>query len=176
MEAGLRVPVDLIHAVLPSMIERRQGTIISTTLMSAVVQAPYLSAQGAATAALLKFHHHLHGEMSAKGIASYPVHPGLVPSHLHDPQSSFLGQPEYVGQEPGYRDKMMVMAKDMEWCSAGLASGTFLALCADPRAKVLSGLYVNAERDLEEVITKVESDWGEKVREDRLYLLKVDEY
>jgi len=57
-----------------------------------------------------------------------------------------------------------------------LASGTFLALCADPRAKILSGMYINAERDLGEVIEKMEADWGEKVREDRLYLLKVDEY
>ncbi|KAL5319712.1 hypothetical protein ACEPPN_012768 [Leptodophora sp. 'Broadleaf-Isolate-01'] len=176
MEASLRVPIELIHAVLPSMIERRQGTIISTTLMSAVIQAPYLSAHSTGTAALLKFHHHLHSEMSSKGITSFPVHPGLVPSHIHDPSSLFQGQPEHIGQEKEYRDKMTNMASNMEWSSAGLASGTFLALCADPRAKILSGLYVNAERDMEEVIRNMEADWGERVREDRLYLLKVDEY
>ncbi|PVH78625.1 NAD(P)-binding protein [Cadophora sp. DSE1049] len=176
MEAGLRVPLELIHAVLPSMIERGSGIIISTTHIGGIVQAPYISANGTASAALLKFHHHLHSETSKKGIASFPVHPGLIPSHLHDPSSSFVPQPEHVGQEPAFRNRFMDIAKDMEWCSAGLASGTFLALCADPRAKILSGLYVNAERDLGEVIEKMEADWGEKVREDRLYLLKVDEY
>jgi len=176
MEACLRVPLELIHAVLPSMIERGQGTIISTTMLGAVIQAPYLSAHGTAAAALLKFHHHLHSETSSKGIVSFPVHPGLVPSHLHDPNMPFHGQPEYIGQEPEFRSKFVKIAGDMEWSSAGLASGTFLALCADPRAKILSGLYVNAERDLGEVIMKMEADWGEKVREDRLYLLKVDEY
>ncbi|CZT05311.1 hypothetical protein WAI453_005083 [Rhynchosporium graminicola] len=176
MEAGVRVPVDLIHAVLPSMIQRGQGIIISTTMVSAVIQAPYMSAQGTASAALLKFHHQLHSETAKKGIASFPVHPGLVPSHMHDPGNQFQAQPEYIGQEPGFRDRVKAVVTNMEWCSAGLASGTFLALCADPRAKVLSGLYINAERDLEEVIGKVEADWGEGVREERKYILKVDEY
>ncbi|KAL2068219.1 hypothetical protein VTL71DRAFT_16317 [Oculimacula yallundae] len=176
METCLRVPVELIHAVLPSMVERGQGTIISTTMVSAAIQVPYLSAYGTATTALLKFHHHLHEETSKKGIASFPVHPGLVPSHVHDPSGVVHSHPEHVGQEPELRDKILAISRDMEWAASGLASGTFLALCADPRAKILSGLYVNAERDLEEVITNVEADWGQGVRENRKYILKVDEY
>ncbi|PBP24167.1 short-chain dehydrogenase/reductase SDR [Diplocarpon rosae] len=176
MESSVRVPVALIHAVLPSMIERRSGTIISTTLISGVISIPWLSAHGSASAALIKFHHHLHIETAKKGIVSFAVHPGLIPSHLHDPSISSMAQPEYLGQDPELREVTMEIASRMEWCSAGLASGTYLTLCAEPRAKILSGLYVNAERDLEETIQKMEQDWADEVKKDRLYLLKVDEY
>lgn len=176
MESGVRVPIALIHAVLPSMIERRSGIIISTTLQNGIVQIPFMSAQGTAKAALLKFHHHLHLETAKKGILSFAVNPGPIPSHLHDSSVPFLEQQEHLGQDLEYRDTIADLASTMEWSSAGLASGTFLALCAEPRTKILSGLYVNAERDLEEVIGKMEKDWGETVRRERLYVLKVDEY
>lgn len=74
------------------------------------------------------------------------------------------------------QSKMASLASEMEWAAAGLASGTFLALCADERTRVLSGLYVNAERDLEEVVARMEKDKGRKVERDRLYRLKIDEY
>jgi hypothetical protein len=45
---------------------------------------------------------------------------------------------------------------------------------ADPRAKVLSGMYVNAGRDLGEMISWVESDPG-RIERVRLYVWKVDE-
>jgi hypothetical protein len=44
------------------------------------------------------------------------------------------------------------------WC--GLASGAFVALAADPRATVLSGLYVDAGRDLGELIKDAEKGVG----------------
>ncbi|CAL3965814.1 hypothetical protein PZA11_002666 [Diplocarpon coronariae] len=176
MESSVRVPVALIHAVLPSMIGRGSGTIISTTLISGVIEVPWVSAHGSASAALIKFHHQLHVETAKKGILSFAVHPGVIPSHLHDPSISFMEQPEYLGQDPELRKVIMELASRMEWCSAGLASGTFLTLCAEPRAKILSGLYVNAERDLDETIKKMEQDWADEVKTDRLYLLKVDEY
>ncbi|EKD17910.1 uncharacterized protein L3040_004449 [Drepanopeziza brunnea f. sp. 'multigermtubi'] len=176
MESGVRVPVALTHAVLPSMIARGSGIIISTTLIGGVVHIPFMSAQGTAKAALLKFHHHLHLETAKKGILSFAVHPGLIPSHLHDPGISFLERPEHIGQDPEFRQVVADLVREWEWCSAGLASGTFLTLCAEPRARILSGLYVNAERDMEELLTKIEADWGDQVKRERLYHLKVDEY
>jgi hypothetical protein len=64
---------------------------------------------------------------------------------------------------------------EIEWDATGLASGTFVALCADPRAKILSGMFVNSERDLGEMIRAVEQD-PSRVQRERLYALKVDEF
>jgi NAD(P)-dependent dehydrogenase (short-subunit alcohol dehydrogenase family) len=175
-EASVRVPITLIQAVLPSMVQRQTGIIISTVLVTAHLQLPYMSQQGVSKAALLKFHHHLELEMRSKGIMSFAVNVGPVPSHLHDPNLPLAeDDPNHWAKDPQMQASLAEAATDRQWPAAGLASGTFVALCADPRARILSGLYVNAERDLEEVITRMESDWGRKVERDRLYVLKVDE-
>jgi len=174
IEQNLRAPIALIHAVLPSMIARNTGTIISTTTRAGILNYPLVSCHGVAHAALLKFHHHLDLEFRSKGVFSYAVNPGPIPSHIHDPDMAFSEDLFGLSKEPKFQMELASKASEMEWCSAGLASGTFVALCADPRARCLSGLYVNAERDLGEVITEVERDRF-RVERERLYVLKVDE-
>jgi len=73
------------------------------------------------------------------------------------------------------RREMAEQLGAIEWYAVGLASGTFVALAAEERASCLSGLYVNAERDLEEVITEIESGMGMgigRVESERLYVLR----
>jgi hypothetical protein len=41
LELNLRAPADLIRAVLPSMLERNNGTIICTTSRAAIGNLPY---------------------------------------------------------------------------------------------------------------------------------------
>ncbi|CZR59253.1 uncharacterized protein PAC_09145 [Phialocephala subalpina] len=174
-EAALRVPISLMQAVIPSMVERRSGIIISSVLSTAHLQLPYLSQQGVSKAALLKFHHHLELEMRSKGIMSFAVDPGPIPSYIHDPALPIEDDPNHWARDPELQASLADVALQVSWPAAGLASGTFLTLCAEPRARILSGLYVNAERDLEELLTRMESDWGRKVERERLYVLKVDE-
>jgi short-subunit dehydrogenase len=176
VEQNLRAPIALTHAVLPSMIARNTGTIISTTTRPGIIQFPFASCQGVSHSALLKFHHHLDLESRSKGVFSYAVNPGPIPSHIHDPEMAVSGDPFglMMEKEPKFQMELASKASEMEWCSAGLASGTFVALCADPRSRCLSGLYVNAERDLGEVIGEVERDRF-KIERERLYVLKVDE-
>jgi NAD(P)-dependent dehydrogenase (short-subunit alcohol dehydrogenase family) len=175
VEQNLRGPVALTHAVLPSMIARNTGTIISTTAATGILQLPFSSSQGVAHSGLLKFHHILDLEVRSKGVFSYAVNPGPIPSYIHDPQAPFNEDPLGLSTETKFQMEMASKASEFEWASAGLASGTFVALCADPRARVLSGLYVNAERDLEEVIREVEHD-RLRVEQERLYVLKVEEF
>ncbi|RDW70177.1 hypothetical protein BP5796_08574 [Coleophoma crateriformis] len=179
IESCLRVPVAFTHAVLPSMIARSTGIIISTTVVVKPVNIPFMSASGVAKAALIKFHHQMHLENRAKGILSFAVHPGLVPSHMHDPDSPVRLSPEDFLAEPRMRTEVTERVGELEWAAAGLASGTFVALCADERCQVLSGLLINAERDLGEMVAIVEREkaWGGggRVERERLYVLKVDE-
>lgn len=175
VEQNLRGPIALTHAVLPSMIVRQTGVIISTTSLVGIMQFPFASCQGVAHAGLLKFHHHLDLETRSKGVFSYAVNPGPIPSHIHDPNMTVSEDPYGFSKEPGWQMELATKASEMEWASVGLASGTFVALCAEPRARCLSGLYVNAERDLGEMIAEVEHD-RLRVEKDRMYTLKVDEF
>jgi NAD(P)-dependent dehydrogenase (short-subunit alcohol dehydrogenase family) len=175
LELNVRAPIALIHAVLPSMTARQTGIIISTTAAAATLHIPFSSVQGVSKAALLKFHHQLDVEIRPKGIFSYAVHPGLIPAHLHDPDDATKLRPEDYVSEPRMKTEVMDVIPLIQWDAVGLATGTFVALCADERARVLSGKYVNAGSDLGEVIELAERDW-KRIERERLYVLKVDEF
>lgn len=177
VENNLRQPIALIHAVLPSMIARGNGTIITTIFRTGAIQMPFTTSGSTAHSGMIRFHHGLDEEIRPKGIHSYVVHPGLVASYLDDPELS----PQYdklFALEPRIKEEKISLVKETveeQWCGNGLASGTFLALAADPRAKVLSGLYIDAERDLGEFIEEVEKGDASRVTRERLYVIKVDE-
>jgi NAD(P)-dependent dehydrogenase (short-subunit alcohol dehydrogenase family) len=176
LEANLRTPIALIHAVLPHMLARSSGTIISTTFRSGAKHIPFTTSSSVTHSAIIRFHHGLNDEILPKGIYSYVVHPGIIASHLHDPEAKV--DSSHFALEPRIQSEMTSRIEEAMqdgWCGAGLASGTFLALVAEPRAKCLSGLYVDAERDLEEMIVEVEKGAEGRVQREGLYVLKVDE-
>ena len=174
LERNLRAPIALTHAVLSSMTTRGTGIIISTVSTVAALDFPFMSSQGVAKAGLLKFHQQLDVETRSKGILSFAVNPGPIPSHIHDPNMSIFMDPEHFAREQSFQSELTSIASGMDWAAAGLASGTFVALCAEPKAMMLSGLYVEAERDLGELLAEMEKD-PERVKRERLYVLKVDE-
>jgi NAD(P)-dependent dehydrogenase (short-subunit alcohol dehydrogenase family) len=156
------------------MTTRGTGIVISTVSTVAVLDLPFMSSQGVAKAGLLKFHQQLDVETRSKGILSFAVNPGPIPSHIHDPDMSVVMDPEHFAREPSFLSELTSIASGLDWAAAGLASGTFVALCAEPKAGMLSGLYVDAETDLGELLTEMEKDPG-RVKRERLYVLKVDE-
>ncbi|KAH8821730.1 hypothetical protein F5884DRAFT_100790 [Xylogone sp. PMI_703] len=200
----LHVPVALTHAVLPSMIARHSGIIISAVSVAPALNIPFTSAASVARTALLKFHHLLDNELRPKGILSYAVHPGLIPSFMHEPLSqntpSFSARSEAAGFnldegtpdlkkyqqvpprpadfafEPRMKEELTAKMADVEWSSAGLATGTFVALACDPRLAILSGLWINAERDLGVVLSEVERRGREAIDKEKLYVLKIEEF
>jgi len=173
VERNLKTPIALIKAVLPFMISRGQGTIISSTGMS-VVQVPFTSANATANGGLINFHQMLDYEVRPKGVYSYVVHPGIVASYIHDPDGQGIN-PEHFAKEPRMRAELTERIGTLEWSATGLAAGTFVALSADERCKCLSGKYINAENDLGEVITEAELGPMGRIDRERLYILKVDE-
>jgi NAD(P)-dependent dehydrogenase (short-subunit alcohol dehydrogenase family) len=176
LEQNLRTPIALIHAVLPHMIARGNGTIISTAFRSGVFHVPFTTSDSTIHSGIIRFHHGLDDEVRPKGICSYVVHPGLVASHLDDPElpdnrTHYILEPRIIEQKMNAVESIV----EDRWCGAGLASGTFLALAADPKAKVLSGLYLDAERDLGELIEEVEKGDASRVVKEALHVLKVNE-
>jgi len=176
IETHLRTPIALIHAVLPYMLARSSGTIISTTFRTGVKHVPFMTSDSVTQSAIIRFHHGLNEEVLPKGIYSYVVHPGMIASHLHDPDGKV--DSSHFALEPRLESEMTSQIEGAMrdgWCGAGLASGTFLCLAAEPRARCLSGLYIDAERDLGEMIEEVEKGPAGRVQREGLYVLKVDE-
>lgn len=178
LELNLRAPIALIHAVLPSMIARGRGTIITTTLGTGITTVPFQTADSATRAAMIRFHHGLDYEVRPKGIFSYIVNPGIIASLQTEVRNS--NKSSHFAAEPRMQAEMTnhlagIVEGEGGWSAAGLASGTFVALCAEPRARCLSGLFVNASRDIEEVIQEIEKGEGNMVETRKLYMLRLDE-
>jgi NAD(P)-dependent dehydrogenase (short-subunit alcohol dehydrogenase family) len=69
MEVNLRAPVLAIRAVLPGMIERRQGAILNVSSAAAVIPVPGLLVYGVSKAGLERLTTGLAGDLEPHGIA-----------------------------------------------------------------------------------------------------------
>ncbi|KAK4222455.1 hypothetical protein QBC38DRAFT_549240 [Podospora fimiseda] len=80
--ANLTAPVAFASAVLPSMLDRRTGTIISIGNRNATLDIPFMSAYSVAKPGLLKFHQKLEREIGGRGVFNYYLQPGNVATDI----------------------------------------------------------------------------------------------
>ncbi|KAI9676947.1 MAG: hypothetical protein M1817_006786 [Caeruleum heppii] len=151
---NFRAPVSFVHAVLPSMLARGQGTIISIGSTAGVQPTPFCTAYSTGKAALTKFHQELEAEISGRGVRNFIVHPGEV-------DTGAFKLPGAVNLETV--QKMPRMAEHfqslygLETQQPQLAADTLVALCVLDKAKLLSGKFVDVRKDLEETIEACEA-------------------
>jgi hypothetical protein len=70
--------VDMAHAFLPAMLERKRGAIVNVASMAAFQPLPYMSVYAATKAFVLSFSQGLRGEVRDKGVKVLAVCPGPV--------------------------------------------------------------------------------------------------
>ena len=70
--------VDMTHAFLPGMLERKQGGIINVASAAAFQPLPFMAVYAATKAFVLSFSHALRGETRGKGIKVTALCPGPV--------------------------------------------------------------------------------------------------
>jgi short-subunit dehydrogenase len=70
--------VDLAHAFLPAMVEKRHGAIVNVASMAAFQPIPYMSVYAGTKAFVLSFSQSLRGEVRGKGVKVLAVCPGPV--------------------------------------------------------------------------------------------------
>ncbi|TIA77842.1 NAD(P)-binding protein [Aureobasidium pullulans] len=170
-EVNVRAPVSLIRAVLPSMIERNTGVLLTTGSAVATLSLPVMTAYSSSKAAISKFHESLAQELKETNVLSFAVHPGMVKTELgaaenainkahmsHPAMQSFLG---------------MVSSADVKRQTPELCADTMVALAADPRYKVLTGRHINATQELPPVAEEAEKEGMGRLGKDRLYLITV---
>ncbi|KAL8852134.1 MAG: hypothetical protein Q9221_002957 [Calogaya cf. arnoldii] len=170
IEVNIRGSMALIHALAPSMIANKQGTIINVVSVLAVENPSYFTAYSAAKAGMLKATHIMDRELRENGIRTYAVHPGMIAETTlgHgalnlEAQEKSQGVKDFMGRfVPSMRD------------SLALAADTFVALAADPDARFMSGRYVDATQDLGQVLTEAKKGPEGRIEKENLYTLKVD--
>ncbi len=71
-------PVRLTHEVLPAMLDRGDGQVVTVSSMAARMSTPGESAYSGAKAALSGYFESLAGEVWGKGVTFHMVYPGLI--------------------------------------------------------------------------------------------------
>ena len=84
LDVCLSAPLRLTRAVLPSMLERRAGTIVQVASMASFATPPGGTWYGAAKAGLASFAESLRHELKGTGVNILTVYPGPVATPLAD--------------------------------------------------------------------------------------------
>jgi NAD(P)-dependent dehydrogenase (short-subunit alcohol dehydrogenase family) len=142
VEVNLRGPFLGIRAVLPAMMERRQGRIINISSRSAGIASPGRSEYAASKAALVRMTDTLAEEVKDYGISVFAVHPGRVPTEA---SQHFLASP--AGQR--WSAEAGAVLKQLEAPPERCAE--LCVLLASGRADGLSGRFLSIFDDVEDL-------------------------
>ena len=172
IDVNMRGAMAFIHALAPSMIARKQGTIINvvSVLAASETNPDYFTAYGAAKAGILKATHIMDREFREHGIQTYAVHPGMIAETTLGHGALNL---EARDKSPAVQEFMARFGPSMQ-DSLALAADTFVALVADPEARFMSGRYVDATQDLGQVLAEARKGPEGRIEKEGLYTLKVD--
>lgn len=95
-EINVRGPYLYTRAVMPAMMERRQGRIINVSSGAAYFQFPYYTAYGSSKAALSYISNNLAFELKEFGVAIFALSPGLVRTAMSERTSYSSESNEYI--------------------------------------------------------------------------------
>ena len=156
VDVHLRGTFLVCRAALPAMLERGTGRIVNVSSNAAIRPSPYNSAYGAAKAAILNLTESLAASLEGTGVHAFAISPGYVKTamteHLLQVQAEKGWFPHLDGRDtldPTLAGQLVV----------ALASGK-----ADP----LSGRFLHALDDLEEILTR-----AHEVVRDELYVARL---
>ena len=154
-EVHIRGPVLFISAVLPEMIKHRQGTIINIAATAGRRIAPNLSAYCLGKAAQIRLTELLAAETEEHGICVFAIDPGLAHTGMAEATMNSADAqrwlPEMVDRLK-QRKNLPQSNDDLEKCGqrcVALISGQY---------DDLSGIYMELDDDLDEMLIEKEAD------------------
>ena len=170
-EVNVRAPVAMIRAVLPGMIQRKSGILMTTSSSVATLDLPTMSAYNSSKAAISKFHEGITAELEGSGILSFAVHPGQVDSELGAADNAInKAAMEHFAVK---RFIEMVTGSGVKTQTPELPANTMVALVAEPRCRVLHGCHVNSDQDLEAVLKEAEKEGKGRIGKESLYRVRI---
>lgn len=146
LDVNVLGPVRLCSLVLPGMVARGRGYVINVTSLQGSRAFPGSGAYGASKAALMRLTDTLAGELADTGVVAFDVSPGLVRTAMTE--------------EPGLA-ALLASVADQDWTPAA-RTGEVIAALTSGRFDALSGSFVHAEDDLEDLLARMsnaEPDW-----------------
>lgn len=156
VESNLRGPFHCCRAVLPGMIARGRGRIVTIASGAALEPRPYSTAYAAAKAAALRLTDSLHAALREQRIAVFAIHPGGVRTALTERiLASDAGRAAY----PHWQT--------LDWQPPERAAALVVAI-ASGRADALSGRYLDATDDLGTLLAR-----AAEIERDDLYTLRL---
>ena len=170
IDVNIHGTLAFIHAVLPSMIERKCGTIINVVSVLAAMTHPYFHAYSCSKAGIMRATHCLELENRQHGILSYAVAPGMIADTTLGHDALNVKAHKELPELQKYMEFFVPSMQD----TLTLAADTFVALAADPDAKWMSGRYVDVQQDLGEVLAEAKKGPEGRIEKEGLYQLKVD--
>lgn len=171
-EVNVRAPVALIRAVLPSMIERGSGVVMTTSSQVATLALPVMTAYASSKAAISKFHESLMPELDGTGVLSFAVNPGIVATELGKPADAINRS---AIEHPAMQAFLGMASGPRKSHSPQCCADIMVALAADERCKVLHGHHLNADQELEPVLVEAEKSEKGRIGKERLYLVNIGE-
>nr|POE62434.1 dehydrogenase/reductase sdr family member 7b [Quercus suber] len=169
-EVNVRATVSLTRAVLPGMVERRSGVVMSTTSNVATLALPAMTAYASSKAALSKFHESLAVELQDTGVLTYAVHPGMVQTELGKADNAInTGAMDH----PAMKGFLASISGGHKSHSPDLCANLMVSLATDERAKALTGHHLNADQEIGPVYEEAAKEGKGRIGDDRLYLVNI---
>jgi NAD(P)-dependent dehydrogenase (short-subunit alcohol dehydrogenase family) len=160
VEINLRGPFLCARAVLPGMLARQTGRIINVASGAGGRPGPGLSGYAASKAALMRLTDSLAAEVAGSGVSVFVVSPGAV----RTPGAEYLLASPVVKQWlPGF---VKVFADGRDQPPEALAR--LVVALASGRADMLSGRFLDATSDLDEMVSRADD-----IRRHDLHALRV---
>jgi NAD(P)-dependent dehydrogenase (short-subunit alcohol dehydrogenase family) len=161
VEVNLRGPFLCSRAVLPGMVTRRRGRIVTTASGSGLGPSPYASAYAAAKCAAIRFSESLAAETSGHGICAFSIHPGVVRTAMTEPFAGSLDDETWFG---GWFGKTLAAGRD----TPPERAANLVVFLASGRADALSGCYISVRDDVADMVRR-----AEEIRRDALHTLRL---
>jgi NAD(P)-dependent dehydrogenase (short-subunit alcohol dehydrogenase family) len=161
VEINLRGPFLCSRAVLPGMVARRSGRIVTTASGSGLGPSPYASAYAAAKCAAIRFSESLAAEVAGHGICAFSIHPGVVRTAMTVPFAGSLDDETWFG---GFFRKTLAAGRDVP----PERTANLVVFLASGRADALSGCYISVTDDVADMVRR-----AQEIRQDALHTLRL---
>ncbi len=164
-EVHLRGAYLCTRAVLPGMMARGEGRIITIASRAAEQARPHVSAYGIAKTAQVRFTETLAAEAGPYGIRAFVLHPGFVDTQFADEPLRRADAQQWV---PEFVERVKELKRNP---AIGTPMSVVASLCvflASGKGDVLSGRYLTVDDDVTELVRR-----AERIRQEDLYTLRM---
>ena len=161
VEVNLRGPHLCSRAVLPGMVARQRGRIVTTASGAGLRPWPCVAGYAISKCAAIRFNESLAAETAEHGICAFSIHPGFVHTAMVE---ACVESPEWEKWLDGFFRKAVEAGRDVPPERAA----NLVVWLASGGADALSGCYISVDDDVAEMVRR-----AQEIQQDDLYTLRL---